>query len=94
MQAGGEAISEGAKLAARQSRLKEIGKRLPFRPFFRFAYLYIWRLGFLDGIAGFHYCILMGVYQYLIDLKAKELRGTRDIGQSYSPSGLGDAIAR
>ncbi len=94
LQSGGEPASEAAKLAARQRRLKEIGKRLPFRPFFRFAYLYIWRLGFLDGIAGFHYCVLMGVYQYLIDLKAKELRHSRVRVQSYSQSGLGDAIAK
>ena len=56
----------------RRKALKEISYRLPFRPFFRFLYMYIFRLGFLDGYAGLTYCSLLSVYEYMIVLKIRE----------------------
>jgi hypothetical protein len=35
--------------------------------------MYIIKLGFLDGIPGFHYCLLLSLYEYMIVLKMKEL---------------------
>jgi len=58
----------------RQQRLKRLADRLPFRPLVRFLYLYVLRAGFLDGRAGFDYCVLMAFYDYLTRLKARELR--------------------
>ncbi|XZE34030.1 glycosyltransferase family 2 protein [Pirellulaceae bacterium SH501] len=59
----------------RQRRsLKELSFRLPFRPALRFLYMYVFRLGFLDGVAGFHYCLLLSFYEYMITLKVRELR--------------------
>jgi hypothetical protein len=43
--------------------------------------MYVLKLGFLDGAAGFHYCALLSIYEYMIVLKAKELR-RRDRGES------------
>ena len=54
--------------------MKELSFRLPFRPTLRFLYMYILRLGFLDGREGFTYCRLLSMYEYLIVLKMKELR--------------------
>jgi hypothetical protein len=31
-------------------------------------------MGFLDGMPGWHYCRLRSIYEYMIDLKVKELR--------------------
>jgi len=47
--------------------------RLPLRPLFWFVYLYAIRLGFLDGWAGLHLCLLQGIQEYHICLKMAEL---------------------
>jgi glycosyltransferase involved in cell wall biosynthesis len=56
----------------RRKALKEISYRLPVRPLFRFLYMYVFRLGFLDGYAGLTYCSLLSVYEYMIVLKIRE----------------------
>ncbi|UCF80991.1 MAG: glycosyltransferase family 2 protein [Acidobacteriota bacterium] len=45
---------------------------LPARSFLYFLYLYVYRRGFLDGIAGFHFSVLKAFFFYLIELKIKE----------------------
>jgi len=60
--------------AVRRKHLKQLAYRLPGRPLLVFTYLYIVRLGLLDGIPGLHYCLLRMIYEYMIDLKVKELR--------------------
>jgi hypothetical protein len=47
---------------------------MPFRPALTFCYLYFVRLGFLDGRPGFHYACMSSVYEYMINLKMKELK--------------------
>ena len=60
--------------AARRRALKELSFRLPFRPLLRFLYMYLLRLGFLDGRPGYHYCRLLAIYEYMIVLKMREIR--------------------
>lgn len=60
--------------AARRKVLKELAFHIPFRPVLVFFYLFIVRLGFLDGLPGFHYCILRTIYEYMIDIKVMELQ--------------------
>jgi len=67
--------------ARRRVALKHLSFRLPFRPLLRFLYMYGLKLGFLDGAAGFHYCMLLSIYEYMIVLKAKEMR-RRERGES------------
>ncbi|MBI5722849.1 MAG: glycosyltransferase family 2 protein [Planctomycetes bacterium] len=59
---------------ARRKFLKELSFHLPCRPLLRFIYMYILRLGFLDGWPGLEYCRLLAYYEHLIELKVKELR--------------------
>lgn len=59
---------------SRRRLLKEMSFRLPFRPLLRFLYMYVFRLGFLDGPTGLHYCLLLSIYEYMITLKIKEKR--------------------
>ncbi len=61
----------------RRQALKKIIVRLPFRPLIRFFYMYIYRRGFLDGTAGFHYCCLLVIYEYMISLKLAEARASQ-----------------
>ena len=60
-------------LTVRRRAFKSLSFKLPFRPILRFFYMYILRLGFLDGRSGFIYSCLLAIYQYEIDLKLKEL---------------------
>ena len=58
----------------RRRSLKRLFLRLPGRPWLRFIYMYFIRRGFLDGMAGYHYCRLLAFYELLILLKEKELK--------------------
>jgi len=58
----------------RRKGLKQLAYRLPCRPALVFVYLYLARLGFLDGLAGWRYCRMRAMYEYMIDLKIVELR--------------------
>lgn len=58
----------------RRKALKHLLYKCPGRPLLVFAYLYFLRMGFLDGRAGLRYCNLRLIYEYMIDLKVKELR--------------------
>ena len=53
--------------------LKRAWVRAPLRPLLRFVLMYFLRLGFLDGAAGLHYCLLRAVHEYHISVKMKEL---------------------
>lgn len=54
---------------------------VPFKPMVRFVYMYVFRLGFLDGLAGWHLACLMASYEYMIALlykdKMQRARGVR-----------------
>jgi glycosyltransferase involved in cell wall biosynthesis len=59
---------------ARRRAVKYFSSRLPGRPLLRFLHAYVLRRGFLDGRAGFHYAVMLAIYQYFIDLNRKELQ--------------------
>lgn len=48
--------------------------RLPFAGLWRFLYMYVFRLGLLDGLTGFRFCLLLATYDTFISLKLTELR--------------------
>lgn len=58
----------------RRRALKQLAYRMPLRPMIVFIYLYFARFGCLDGRAGLSYCFLRTFYEFMIDLKASELR--------------------
>ncbi len=51
---------------------KRLHARLPARWLWKFFYLYVVKLGFLDGYPGFAYCMLNGFYDFLICVKIQE----------------------
>ena len=57
----------------RRRALKGLSTRLPLRPTLRFLYMYVLRLGFLDGWAGLTYCRMISIYEYLIVLHMTEI---------------------
>lgn len=63
-----------SKPTVRRKSLKQLGYRLSGRPLIVFVYLYFFRLGMMDGMPGFRYCIMRTMYEYMIDLKVTEQR--------------------
>lgn len=75
--------------AVRRRALKNLSFRLPCRPFLKFLYMYGWKGGWLDGRAGFAYCMLQAFYEYMIVLKMRELQ-QREASVPASGAGSGD----
>jgi glycosyltransferase involved in cell wall biosynthesis len=68
----GSLLGQGAIMRRRWIK-DHLWPRLPARWLARWVYMYILRLGFLDGVAGFHFCLFMAAYEHQITLKLKEL---------------------
>lgn len=61
--------------AERKRFIKEkIWLRLPGRAFLYFLYLYIFRLGFLDGRHGLRFCVMRGIFEHFNTVKLWELQ--------------------
>lgn len=59
----------------RKLRLRQIAARLwPIRPIARFFKMYIYQLGFTEGVPGFVYCLLCMFYEFLTVCKINEQR--------------------
>jgi glycosyltransferase involved in cell wall biosynthesis len=56
----------------RRRTMKNWSYFLMGRGFFRFLHQYFLKLGFLDGTAGFNYCMMIAMYEYWIELKMRE----------------------
>ncbi len=50
----------------RRQTLRNMSRKIPCRGSMRFIYQYVFKLGFLDGNAGYHYCRLMALYESMI----------------------------
>ena len=73
MLAGSEAALGDVNVARRRT-LKQWSHRLPFRPWLRFLYVYVWQRGFLDGCEGYYFARLHAFYEFLCVAKGYELR--------------------
>jgi len=71
---GKDSADFAAPTVTRRRRLKGFAQRLPFRPFLRFLYIYIWQKGFLDGLEGYYFARLHAVYEFLSVAKTYEYR--------------------
>ena len=74
--AGGPGQLQSATVAQRR-RLKQLSRRLPFRPLLRFLYVYLWQKGFLDGREGYYFARLHRFYEFLSVAKTYELKKER-----------------
>lgn len=61
----------------RRRALKEMSFRLPCRPTLRFLYMYLFRMGFLDGRQGYRYAKMLSVYEQMIVTNMADLRFQR-----------------
>ena len=56
----------------RRRALKRLAAKIPFRPVLRFAYIYLFKRGFLDGYSGLIYCALLMAHNINIVAKLAE----------------------
>jgi glycosyltransferase involved in cell wall biosynthesis len=67
-----------SSFVSRRRALKKIFYRLPFRPLIIFLYLYVWRMGFLEGRPGLYHCLYRACTEILINalrFEARQVRG-------------------
>ena len=57
----------------RRRALKNLSYSLTGRAIWRFMDTFLVRGGWLDGTAGFHYALMISMYEYWIELKIREL---------------------
>jgi glycosyltransferase involved in cell wall biosynthesis len=78
LETGASRSTTGRLLGSATERRKwiktHLWPKLPARWFWRWVYMYILRLGILDGATGFHFCLFMAAYEHQVSLKLKELR--------------------
>ena len=77
LQTSGKPIAWGALVTGdnlgRRATLKQIAARMPLRPLVYFLYSYVFRLGFLDGMNGFHFCVMKALYQRMVLIKKYDM---------------------
>ena len=56
-----------ASFVARRRALKRLFYQLPFRPLIIFLYLYVWRLGFLEGKAGLYHSLYRACTEVMVN---------------------------
>jgi glycosyltransferase involved in cell wall biosynthesis len=69
------------KNVARKAQ-KKIFLKLPFKAPFIFFYLFFWKRGFLDGKAGFYFCVLRAMHEFITNVKVFDtlrLKGTKTL---------------
>jgi glycosyltransferase involved in cell wall biosynthesis len=64
----------GNQLERRRWMKKRLYRHLPAKWVWRFIYMYVFRLGVLDGMTGLRFCLFMSAYELLIGLKIVELQ--------------------
>lgn len=62
----------------RRKFLKALYLRLPCKPLLMFLYLYIVRLGVLDGREGYYFCRLRAIHEFNTEAKRYELRQSKE----------------
>jgi glycosyltransferase involved in cell wall biosynthesis len=72
----------------RKRFIKRMWARLPFRPLLRFVWMYVVKLGFLDGRPGLIFCTLLTMHEAVISAKMYEKR-LRRLGSESGPQTLG-----
>jgi glycosyltransferase involved in cell wall biosynthesis len=65
--------------SVRNPALKSFLIKFPGWPFLRFFQAYLLNLGFLEGIPGFIYCSNIAYYEFLIQIKIREIRKSRKL---------------
>lgn len=72
-----EAVVLERGVAVRRWLKRHVQPRLPFAAMWRFLYMYVWKLGVLDGATGLRFCLFISTYDFFISLKKLELEHSK-----------------
>lgn len=64
----------GGPIERRRWVKNRLWPKLPAKWVLRWLFMYVFKLGILDGTVGFHFCLFLASYEHQITLKLKELR--------------------
>jgi len=64
----------GGPIERRRWIKHKLWPKLPAKWFFRWVFMYVLKLGILDGAVGWHFCLFLASYEHQITLKLKALR--------------------
>ena len=64
----------GGPIERRRWVKHKVWPKLPAKWFFRWLYMYVLKLGVLDGVVGWHFCMFLAGYEHQITLKLAEMR--------------------
>ena len=73
-----DARLRGDPLQRRRWIKRHLYPKLPAKWLFRFLFMYVLRLGFLDGLTGLRFCLFIASYELQISLKIVELLRQRE----------------
>lgn len=66
-----DAANLTAETRRRRWLKRHVTRRVPFPGLWRFLYMYIFRLGVLDGITGYRFCRLISQYDFMVATKLR-----------------------
>ena len=74
---------------------RHVTQFVPFPSLWRFLYMYMLRLGILDGKAGFQFCRFIATYDAMVALKLRDLVRRSKMGEQIAPDEpvIGSALA-
>ncbi|MBQ2616013.1 MAG: glycosyltransferase family 2 protein [Synergistaceae bacterium] len=64
----------GSDKMARHRRLQRIAAKMPFKPILKFFYIYVFNMGFLDGLAGLRFARMQMWYQFATETIYKDMK--------------------
>lgn len=70
---GDKTLPANPRIQRRRFLKSKLWPRMPAAWLARFLWMYVFNRGFLDGLPGFHYCLLMSGYELWTRLKAREM---------------------
>jgi glycosyltransferase involved in cell wall biosynthesis len=73
-----QALHSNRRIQRRRFLKSKLWPRMPAAWLARFVWMYVFNRGFLDGLPGFHYCLLMSGYELWTRLKAREMQLERN----------------
>ncbi len=76
----GQATDFASYTKKRRWLKRKVTSSMPLPGLWRFVYMYVLRMGFLDGMVGWHFCRFIAAYETLVALKLRELRRQAKVG--------------
>lgn len=92
----GRSANVTAETRRRRWLKRNVTQFVPLPSFWRFTYMYVLKLGVLDGVAGFEFCRFIATYDSMVALKLREMLRQRKRSERQAqqmPAEVGSALS-